>query len=62
MRTRHDGDCTIYASLSNYSLVEAGICTCGYGHEKRRRDGNDDEMYSKELEEKIARAGQDDTD
>lgn len=28
--TRHDGDCTWYASLTNGSSMD-GICTCGYG-------------------------------
>lgn len=48
-KTRHDGDCTIYASLDNIGMPEAGICTCGYGHQKNRQDGHQDEMYSQEL-------------
>jgi len=32
MKTRHDGDCSIYAVLSN-KRPEDGICTCGYGHQ-----------------------------
>ena len=37
MKTRHDCDCTIYASMSRGLSVgalcfpTAGICTCGYG-------------------------------
>lgn len=31
-RTRHDGDCSIYASLCNGQVTD-GICTCGYSHE-----------------------------
>ncbi len=45
-RTRHDGDCTIYASLVN-DCPEAGVCTCGYGYECVRR-GDRSEMYSDE--------------
>jgi len=51
MKTRHDGDCTIYASLINGN-PEDGICTCGYGHQLKRR-GDYSEMYSKERLEKI---------
>jgi len=49
--TKHDGDCTIYASLVNGS-PECGICTCGSGW-KEVRKGNWDHMYSDELEEKM---------
>jgi len=47
MKTKHDGDCTIYSSLINGS-PENGICTCGYGWQ-RVREGNWSEMYSREL-------------
>lgn len=50
-KTRHNGDCAIYASLVN-ERPEDGICTCGYGVQCMR-EGNDSEMYSKELEEKL---------
>ncbi len=53
MRERHDGDCSIYASLSNMGMPEAGICTCGYGHEQQSQE-NYDEMYSPELEKKLS--------
>lgn len=52
MKMQHDGDCTIYASLSNIGMPEAGICTCGYGHQ-RMRTGDYSEMYSGELEKKL---------
>ena len=48
MKTRHDGDCSIYASLDNYGVPEAGICTCGYGH-RLCGLGDDSQMYSEEL-------------
>jgi len=51
MKTQHDGDCSIYACLSN-NIPEAGICTCGYGHQLRRGDGYS-KMYSEELEQKL---------
>ena len=35
MKTQHDGDCTIYASLLGNSPVD-GVCTCGYAHEQKR--------------------------
>jgi hypothetical protein len=53
MKTDHDGDCSIYASLSNYGMPEAGICTCGYGHQKNRQDGLMGDMYSKDLINKL---------
>jgi len=49
MKTKHDGDCTIYASLDNEN-PEDGICTCGYGHQRR---GDESEMYSRELQEEL---------
>lgn len=48
-RTRHDGDCTIYASLVN-QRAEDGICTCGFGW-SRVRANDYSEMYSKERSE-----------
>jgi len=51
MKTRHDGDCSIYASLDN-SIPEAGICTCGYGHQMKRK-GINTIMYSRELLKKL---------
>ena len=51
MKTKHDGDCSIYACLENSNL-EDGICTCGYGHQLMR-GCNYSEMYSKELQEKL---------
>jgi len=49
--TKHAGDCTIFASLSN-GTPESGICTCGLGW-KEVRKGNWNHMYSDELEEKL---------
>ena len=55
MKTKHDGDCSIYAALDNIGMPEAGICTCGYGHQyKYSNDGDDKEMYSDKLREKYA--------
>lgn len=51
MKTQHDGDCTIYASLSN-SSPEVGICTCGYGLQLIRR-GDWSQIYSQELIKKL---------
>lgn len=53
MKIKHDGDCTIYASLEN-GRPEDGICTCGYGRELVRQ-GNWEEMYSLDLQEKLIR-------
>jgi len=52
MKTGHDGDCSIYASLDNSDMPEAGICTCGYGRERLRR-GDYSEIYSRELSAKL---------
>lgn len=52
MKTRHNADCSIYASLSNYGMPEAGICICGYGYQQRRVL-NGEELYSQELSEKV---------
>ncbi len=53
MRTRHDGDCTIYASLIN-DRPEVGICTCGYGWQYVWQfDGDFKHMYSEELQNKL---------
>ena len=49
MKTQHDGDCSIYASLSNGN-PEDGICMCGYGHQLMRK-GDYSQMYSRELQE-----------
>ena len=51
MKTRHDGDCSIYASLDN-NIPEAGVCTCGYGHQLRGQ-ADYSQRYSKELSEKL---------
>jgi hypothetical protein len=51
MKMRHDGDCSIYVSLDN-QRPEAGICTCGYGHQLTWQ-ADYSEMYSKELEERL---------
>ena len=52
-RSKHDGDCTIYAVLENIGMPEAGICTCGYGHQYRYKNGDDKEMYSEQLLKKM---------
>lgn len=44
----HSGDCTIYASLSNVEMPEAGVCVCGYGLQCLR-NGDSTHMYSKEF-------------
>jgi len=51
MKTKHDGDCSIYATLDN-GRVEDGICICGYGLE-RLRNGDSSEMYSEDLIKKL---------
>ncbi len=51
MKTRHDGDCSIYASLDN-NIPEAGICTCGYGHQLMGQEDYS-QMYSEELRKKL---------
>ena len=56
MKTRHDGDCSIYAVLSN-KRPEDGICTCGYGRQLAV-GGDFSKMYSEELKEKIGRDSQ----
>ena len=53
-KTGHAGDCTIYASLCNGNAYD-GICTCGYGWQVVRKDGDESEMFSKERTEKKAR-------
>ena len=52
MKTKHDGDCTIYSALENGN-PEDGICTCGYAHQLRGETGDSSAMYSEELKEKL---------
>ncbi len=53
IKTKHDGDCTIYAALENIGMPEAGICTCGYGHQYKLFNNDDDkELYSQELRDR----------
>lgn len=47
MKKGHDGDCTIYAVMLGTDSPEAGICTCGYGLQEKRKL-NFEYMYSKE--------------
>ena len=54
MKTKHDGDCSFYATLTE-GVPEAGICTCGYAHQLKC-GGDCSEMYSKELIAKIQAA------
>lgn len=49
MKTKHDGDCTIYSSLVNHQPWD-GICTCGFGWELVRKYADYSEMLSKERE------------
>lgn len=51
MKKKHDGDCTVYACLHN-NMPKSGICTCGYGLQLLRK-GDDSELYSSELKEKL---------
>jgi len=53
---QHSGDCTIYTSLIN-DTPEAGVCTCGYGLNLMRETGDYEELYSKELKEKLLCVG-----
>lgn len=32
---KHDGDCTIYSAIENGNATD-GICTCGFGLQKKR--------------------------
>lgn len=52
MKSNHDGDCSIYASLVNRN-PEDGICNCGYGLQELRKSGDKQEMYSEEKKEVI---------
>lgn len=53
MKTKHDGDCPIYACLDN-GRPENGICVCGYGWDYLTRNAGDySELYSDELKRKI---------
>lgn len=58
---KHDGDCSIYASLDNIGVPEAGICTCGSGHKHLRKTGGSEHLYSRELRLKILRKSRSDT-
>lgn len=46
IKTRHDGDCTIYSCLHNNRPID-GICCCGFGWECVRK-GDWTQMYSVE--------------
>ena len=48
----HSGDCTRYASLITQT-PESGICTCGYGLQQMRETGNNSELYSGELRDRL---------
>jgi len=48
IRTRHSGDCSIFACREGSDELEQGICCCGFGHQ-RQWDGDHSEMYSKEV-------------
>lgn len=48
----HAGDCTIYASIINIGMPEAGICTCGYGLALKRHCDYS-ELFSEELIESL---------
>ena len=48
MKSRHDGDCMIYAAVHN-GMPFHGICTCGYGHQHMVETGGEDmELMSEE--------------
>jgi hypothetical protein len=51
VKTRHDGDCTIYSSPANKNPWD-GICTCGYGLQLLRKEDSS-EMCSRELRERL---------
>ena len=51
-KTQHSGDCNIYASLVN-ARPEDGICTYGYGMQVMRETGDNRELYSQELKDKL---------
>jgi len=55
----HSGDCTIYATLDNTGMPEAGICTCGFGLRRMRETGDINAMYSKELGESLLKRNKD---
>jgi len=48
IRTRHDGDCSIFACREGSDCLEQGICCCGFGHQNHWH-GGEPEMYSNEL-------------
>jgi hypothetical protein len=52
MKTQHDTLCSVNLPLDGTSRPEAGICICGYGFEQSQK-GNYNEMYSKQLTEKM---------
>lgn len=52
--TDHSKDCTIYISLNN-EILELCICTCGYGLLVMREAGNNSELYSRELRDRLTR-------
>ena len=61
MIKQHDGDCSIYASLSNIDMPEAGICVCGYGYQFTR-DGDYSKMYSLEFQKKLIEENEDNSE
>ena len=60
-RTKHDGDCSIYACREGMGddALEHGICTCGYAHQCMW-DGDFTKLYSQELEDKMQKKGETD--
>jgi hypothetical protein len=54
-KTRHDADCTIYATLEGTDDPRAGMCTCGYAHDLEWEDEEraEREKYSREKWEEI---------
>jgi len=47
-RSKHDGDCSIFAIREGSDCLEQGICCCGFGHQNHWH-GGEPEMYSNEL-------------
>ena len=56
-KTKHDGDCKIYAALENPDNCLNGVCICGYGKQILKKQESYREMCSQELLDELRAKG-----
>lgn len=53
MKTKHDGDCSLFSSVKNGNLTD-GICTCGFAHDLIGQGGFVDPLDVASLDRRMA--------